>query len=177
MQSTMSLTGEQVSHKLAAAFDTETEARAAGRIVCERTSLTDDQVSVVGPRDPHQGSELEPEDQGIWRTLVRSHVGFGAGGAVVGFIAFLILSAVGIGFIAQNTLVAGSVLAAFGLMLGLLLAGAVTLRPDHTPYLIKTQSALRSGKYVLAVHASSVQQLQEAKSLLDARNVKTVQTI
>ncbi len=177
MQSSMSLTGEQESHKGAAVFDTETDARAAARVLCERTSLTDGQVSVLSPRDPHPGSELEPEDQGIWRTLVRSHVGLGAGGVVTGFVAFLILSALGIGFIAQNALVAGSVLAAFGLMLGLLLAGAVTIRPDHTPYLIKAQSALRRGKYVLAVHASSTQQLQEAKSLLDSRNVKTVQSI
>lgn len=177
MQSSMSLTGEQKSHKVAAVFDTETDAREAAKVLCQRTSLTDGQVSVLSPRDPHQGSELEPEDQGIWRTLVRSHIGLGAGGAVTGFIVFLILSALGVGFIAQNTWVAGSVLAVFGAMLGLLLAGAVTIRPDHTPYLIKAQSALRRGKYVLAIHASSTQQLQEAKSLLDSRNVKTVQTI
>lgn len=177
MQSSMSLTGEQKGHKVAAVFDTETDAKGAAKALCAGTSLTDDQVAVLSPRDPHQGSELEPEDQGIWHTLVRSHVGLGAGGAVTGFIVFLILSALGIGFIAQNSVVAASVLAALGLMLGLLLAGAVTIRPDHTPYLMKAQSALSKGKYVLTVHASSTQQLQEAKSLLDARNVKTVQSI
>ncbi|MDK8464825.1 hypothetical protein [Marinobacter sp. SS13-12] len=177
MQSSMSLTGEQEGHKVAAVFDTETEAKGAAKALCEGTSLTDDQVAVLSPRDRHTGSELEPEDQGIWHTLVRSHVGLGAGGAVTGFIVFLILSALGIGFIAQNAVVAASVLAALGLMLGLLLAGAVTIRPDHTPYLMKAQSALSKGKYVLTVHASSTQQLQEAKSLLDARNVKTVQSI
>lgn len=177
MQSSMSLTGEQESHKVAAVFDTEADARETAKVLCQSTTLKDGQVTVLSPRDPHQGGELEPEDQGILRTLIRSHVGLGAGGAVTGFIVFLILSALGIGFIAQNALVAGSVLAAFGLMLGLLLAGAVTIRPDHTPYLMMAQSALRKGKYVLAVHASSTQQLQEAKSLLDARNVKTVQSI
>lgn len=177
MKSSMSLTGEQEDHKVAAVFDTEQDARGTARTLCETTSLTDEQVSVLGPRDSHQGSELEPEDQGIWQSLVRSHIGLGAGGAVTGFVAFLILSALGIGFIAQNAVVAAAVLAALGLMLGLLLAGAVTIRPDHTPYLVKAQSALQQGKYVLAVHASSSEQLQEAKSLLDSRNVKTVQTI
>ncbi len=119
----------------------------------------------------------EPEDQGIWKTLVRSHVWLGVGGAVTGFILFLLLNALGVGFIAQNALVAASVLTAIGAAIGMLLAGAVTIRPDHTPYLVKAQSALNKGKYVLAVHASSSEQLQEAKSLLDSRNVKTVETI
>ncbi|MBL3558893.1 MULTISPECIES: hypothetical protein [Marinobacter] len=177
MKSSMSLTGEQESHKVAAVFDTESDARGTAKALCEGTSLADDQVSVLSPRDRHPGKQLEPEDQGIWNTLVRSHVGLGAGGAVTGFIVFLVLSALGIGFISQNSVVAASVLAALGLMVGLLLAGAVTIRPDHTPYLMKAQSALSKGKYVLTVHASSTEQLQEAKSLLDSRNVKTVQTI
>lgn len=177
MKPSMSLTGEQEGHKVAAVFDTEPDARGVAKALQEGTSLTNEQVTVLSPVDRHQGKELEPEDEGIWQTLVRSHIGLGAGGAVTGFIVFLILSALGIGFIAQNAVVAASVLAALGLVLGLLLAGAVTIRPDHTPYLMKAQSALRKGKYVLTVHASSAQQLQEAKSLLDARNVKTVQTI
>ncbi|MCL7944167.1 hypothetical protein [Marinobacter sp. ATCH36] len=177
MTSSISLTGEQQGHKVAAVFNTEIHARGAAKVLCGRTSVTDVQISVLSPGDLHQGSELEPDDQGIWQTLVRAHIGLGAGGAVAGFVAFLILSALGIGFIAQNALVAASVLAALGLMLGLMLAGAVTIRPDHMPYLIKTQSALRKGKYILAVHAANSQQLQEAKSLLDSWNVKTVQTI
>lgn len=177
MKSSTSLTGEHEFHKVAAVFDTEPDALGTAKALCGETSLTDKQVTVLSPSDQHQGQELEPEDQGIWKTLVRSHVGLGAGGAVTGFIAFLILSALGISFIAQNAVVAASVLAALGLMLGLLLAGAVTIRPDHTPYLMKAQSALRKGQYVLAVHAESAQQLQEAKSLLHARNVKTVQTL
>ena len=77
----------------------------------------------------------------------------------------------------SKLLVSASALTALGLMLGLLLAGGVTIRPDHTPYLMKAQSALRKGQYVLAIHAENTQQVQEAKSLLSARNVKTVQTL
>jgi hypothetical protein len=82
-----------------------------------------------------------------------------------------------VGFIAQNGVVAAAVLAALGLILGLLLAGGVTLRPDHTPYVAKAQSALKDGKYVLTVHASSAEQLKEATAVLKNRNVQLVRTI
>lgn len=177
MKPSMSLTGEHDSHKVAAVFETESDARTMAEALREGTSLADDQVTVLSPSDRHQGQELEPDDQGIWHTLVRSHIGLGIGGIVAGLLLFLILSTLGVGFIVQNTLVSASVLAALGLAIGLLIAGAVTLRPDHTPYLVKAQSALRQGKYVLAIHASSGQQLEEATSLLDARHVKTVQTL
>ncbi|KPP97997.1 hypothetical protein [Marinobacter sp. HL-58] len=177
MNASVKLTGEHDDHKVAAVFDTESDARGTAKAICEETSLTDEQVTVLGPTDRHQGKELEPEDRGIWQTLVRSHIGLGAAGAVAGFVLFLVLSAMGVGFVVQNSVVAASVMTAIGAAIGMLVAGAVTLRPDHTPYLVKTQSALRDGKYVLAVHAASRQQRQEAKSHLDSRNVKTVQTI
>ncbi len=177
MKPSMSLTGEHESHKVAAVFETESDANGTAKALCNETSLTNEQVSVLSPADRRQGKELEPEDQGIWQTLVRSHVGLSVGGAVSGFVVYVILNALGIGFISQNTVVSASALPALGLMLGLLLAGGITIRSDHTPYLMKAQSALRKGHYVLAIHAESTQQIQEAKSLLRARNVKTVQTL
>ncbi|NMT64280.1 hypothetical protein [Marinobacter orientalis] len=177
MKPSASLIGEQEDHKVAAVFDTESDARGTAKAICEETSLTDEQVTVLSPDDRHQGKQLEPEDRGIWKTLVRSHIGLAIVGAVAGFVLFLILSTVGVGFIARNAVVAVSVMTAFGAVFGMLAAGAVTLRPDHTPYLAKAQSALSEGKYVLAVHASSLEQLQEVKSLLNARNIKIMPTI
>lgn len=177
MKPSVSITGEQEAHKVAAIFETESDANGVARVLSQDTSLDHEQVIVVSPQDQHPGEELEPENQGIWQTLVRSHLWLGIGGAVAGFIVFLILSAVGVGFIAQNGVVAAAVLAALGLILGLLLAGGVTLRPDHTPYVAKAQSALREGKYVLTVHASSSEQLKEATAVLKNRNVQLVRTI
>ncbi|WP_297796883.1 hypothetical protein [uncultured Marinobacter sp.] len=177
MKSSMSLTGEHEDHKVAAVFETETDARGMAKSLCDSTSLAKEQVTVLRPSDRHPGEGLEPEDQGIWHTLVRSHIGLGIGGAALGFLLFLVMSASGLALVAQNGVVAASVFAALGLIVGLLMAGAVTIRPDHTPYLIKAQSALRKGKYVVAVHASSAQQLQEARSLLQSRNVNSVQTL
>lgn len=177
MRSSMSLSGEKTSHKVTAVFETATEANAAAKELHEATSLSQDQITILGPGDKHPGQELEPEDKGIWATLVRAHIGLGIVGAIIGFLVFLLLNASGLPFIAQNTLIAGIVLSVLGLFCGLLLAGAFTLRPDHAPYLVKAQSALRRGKYVVAAHASSSEQRNEAQALLKKRGVKTVPTI
>ena len=177
MKPSMSLSGERIDHKMAAVFDTEADANNLAKALWEQTSLTDKQVTVIGPSTPHQGTALEPEDGGIWRTLVRSHLGLGAVGGVLGFIFFLVLSALGIGFIVQNVVIAGAVMTSFGVIFGLLAAGAFSIRPDHMPYLMKAQAALREGKYVLTVHASTMHQLQEAKSLLESRDIDKIYTI
>lgn len=177
MKSSVSITGEHQAHKAAAIFETESDAKGVAETLSKNTSLNDEQVLVVTPQDQHQGEALEPENQGIWHTLLRSHLWLGVGGAIAGFILFLILSAAGVGFIVQNTMAAAAVLAALGGVIGLLLAGGVTLRPDHTPYVVKAQAALNEGKYVLTVHASSSEQLKEATTVFKNRNVKMIRTI
>lgn len=176
MKNAASLKGEVVDHKIAAVFESRTEAENTALALREETSLASDQIIVVSPDDPNSGRALEPESQGIWRTLVRSHVGLGIAGAVVGFVLFLVLYSADVAFITLNLVVSVIVITVFGAVGGLLLAGMVTLRPDHTPYLVLAQSALRKGKYVLTVHASSAEQLDEAKKTLRNRGVRSVRS-
>lgn len=176
MNNSMGLSGEVFDHKVAAVFETGSDAEIAARTICETTSLDDDQVTLLRPNAYDPDWELEPEDQGIWRTLVQSHLWLGAMGIVAGLILFLVLSAMNIGFIVLNTWVAASVLAALGGICGLLAAGAVTIRPDHMPYLMTAQSALRNGYFVLAVHTSSLQQLEEVQKVLRKWHTRLIRT-
>ncbi len=168
------VSGESIDHKLAAIFDNDSEAKKSVDAVLEAASLNPDQVKIVRPGDTHPGWELEPEDRGIWRTLLRSHLWLGLLGAVVGLVVFLLLFGVGVGFIVNNGLVAAVVLAALFAVLGLMAAGLVTLRPDHMAYIVTAQSALRAGKTVVAVHARDRAQLEAAKKELQRWSVKTV---
>nr|WP_297401897.1 hypothetical protein [uncultured Marinobacter sp.] len=59
MKPSMSLTGEHDSHKVAAVFETESDARTMAEALREGTSLADGQVTVLSPSDRHQGQELE----------------------------------------------------------------------------------------------------------------------
>ncbi|MEX0606188.1 MAG: hypothetical protein WD623_14860 [Marinobacter sp.] len=176
MKSSAILSGEVVDHKIAAVFESSTEAENIALALREGTSLAADQVIIVSPENPRSARALEPESQGIWSTLVRSHIGLGMAGAIAGFILFSTLYSADVAFITQSLVVSAIVLTAIGGGIGLLLAGMVTLRPDHMPYLMLAQSALRKGKYVLTVHASSAQQLDEAKKTLRNRRVSSVRS-
>ncbi len=177
MNHSVHITGESSSHKLAAVFSTRTEAEGIAQVLYGAAGLREDQVMVIAPDDPDKGHQLEPETQGILHTLIRSHLSLGVAGAVVGFVVFLILYFAGIDFIVLNGPVAASVLVALGAVCGLLVAGGISLRPDHGPYLVSAQAALRKGKYVLAVHADSLGQLEQVKAELQHRRVHVVRTV
>src|SRR5512144_2522278 len=41
-------------------------------------------VAVIRPGDKNPARKIEPDDDGVWRTLVRSHLVLGAGGTIAG---------------------------------------------------------------------------------------------
>lgn len=177
MKAAASLTGETFDHKVAAIFNNEVSARNAAKTLVETTSLADAQIFVVGPNDAHPGWELEPEDRGIWRTLVRSHIWLALMGAGLGVILFAVLYILGIQFVVLNPKTSAAIAIGFGAVFGMMFAGLLTLRPDHMPYISIAQSALRKGKYVVAVHARSAEQLKEAETGLHQFNVQTISTL
>lgn len=177
MIDTRKVSGENFSHKLAAIFELESEALRAVESLSKSTSVSRHQVFVVRPNDDHPGWEIEPEDRGIWRTLVRSHVSLGIAGAVFGALAFAVLYFIGIPFIVSNALAAAGLIIALSTVFGLMLGGLITLRPDHVPYVVAAQSALEDGKIVVAIHAESSDQLKAAQSVLNQFRVKMVGTL
>lgn len=177
MNSTTDVSGESFDHKIAAIVDTRNEANAVAQEVVDETSLEQKQVIVVAPDDNHEGRKLEPEDQGIARTAIRAHIRLGIVGVVVGFALFWLLFALGAGLVTNNSLVAALLLMFFGGVFGLLAGGAVTLRPDHAPYLISAQSALSKGQYVVTVHADSHRQMKEAKTSFERRHLKLAASV
>lgn len=177
MKTSMHVSGESYDHKLAAECGTATEAEKVADDLCSVTRLSREQVRVVSPEDDHKGSKLEPEDQGIMHTAIRSHVWLGLAGVVGGLVLFVIMAAAGVPFVAQNPLWAAPVFAAFGGVAGLLLGGAFTLRPDHTAYVARSGSALKKGRYVVSIHARDRDQIGEAKRYLKERHIHTIQTV
>ena len=170
------ISGEHFDHKLAAIFDSEPAATSWLETLSNDTSLQRSQLMVIQSGDRHPGWELEPEDRGIWKTLLRSHLWLAVAGAVLGGALCVVLMVLGVGFVSANGLTALMVFVGFGAVFGLLAGGLVTLRPDHSPYLVKAQSALRRGKIVLAVHARTHEQLEEAQRVLKGANVEVVST-
>lgn len=177
MNITTQLNGENLDHKLAVIFDNESSARNIAEILRNALRLNRNQIHVIGPNDRHPGSGLEPEDRGIWRTMVRAHIWLGIAGAIGGLLLFAILFFIGIEFVVANALTTAVIAIAFGGVFGLMFGGLITLRPDHMPYISMAQSALRKGKYVLAVHASSADQLVAVKAELHKLNLETITSL
>lgn len=177
MKIATSITGEHFDHKIAAIFQDEFSAKRAVETLRKNTSLQNQQIFVVSPNDRHPGWELEPEDRGIWHTMLRAHAWLGLVGAGLGLVLFFILFALDIPFVVANAITTAALTTAFGAVFGMMFGGLVTLRPDHMPYVSVSQSALRKGKFIVAVHASTADQLKEANEAFRKLQVKTVSSM
>lgn len=166
MNPTMELTGESSNHKMAVVFETREGAEKARQALAEETGLGMSQLDVLGPDTDAANRTLLPESRGIWRTLVRSHVGLGLAGAVLGVALFLVLNFAGVPFVAGNPWAALLLAVHVLTMLGLMAGGLLTLRPDQVPYIRVAREALRSGRSVLVVHARSADELDAPRALL-----------
>lgn len=177
MKQSLDVTGESLDHKLGAIFEDEARAKSAADSLRGLEGLDEERVFVLRPGDKHPGWELEPEDKGIWRTLVRAHIKLGLVGFALGLALYIVLTGLGVSFVVFNPFASAAVLIALCTILGLMLGGLITIRPDHIPYIVTAQEALREGKYVVAVHASSHDQLRRAKAELDSLNAKTFSSL
>lgn len=177
MKQEMGLTGEASDHKVAGIFSEGDQARSCAEKLLASMELSQAQVVVLKPGDTVEGSVLEPESRGIWHTLIRAHVWLALAGAVVGLIVFFLLLALDVAFAVDNRAATLIALVAFCTIGGAMLGGAVTLRPDHAPYLVKVREALNDQRHVVLVHATDQGQMQAAKDTLDQQAEETVSTL
>lgn len=173
-----SVISEEVSNsKVAAIFPSETEAREEAIRLRAELGLGEAQVQVLTPHDRTVGRKLEPESRGIFRTMLWAHAKLGVLGAIVGVLAFVGLWLAKVQLIVDAAPAAFGAFLFFGAIAGLMLGGLVTLRPDHDPYIVKVEEALRKGHSAVVVHAFSHEQRTQALHALEATGRETVSTI
>jgi len=141
------------------------------------TGLDEAQVRVLSPGDDSVGRSLEPESNGILHTIIRAHLWLGMVGAVVGVLAFGTMIALDVQFVVLSPWWSAFLLTGFGTVGGLMLGGAVALRPDHDPYLSASREALKEGRHVVVVHATSTDELKHAEAILKGNAGETVRTL
>lgn len=171
------ITGEVSNSKVAAIFATDAVAVSAATRVRDALGLTHAQVRVIRPGDPTPGRKLEPESQGILRTMIKAHTRLGIAGVVAGVLVFALLYARGSPMIVNSAVAALLVLVFFGAVAGLMLGGLVTLRPDHDPYIHSVLSAIKDGRIAVVVHAFDTTQRDQAEHLLRDAGGETVSTL
>ena len=171
------VSGEVSNSKLAAVFDSGAAARDAAAAVIAEIGLQPAQVKVITPGEPDADIKLEPEGGGIWRTIVRAHVWLGIAGAVLGAVAFGIMMAMGVPFVARSPVAAGLATVFFGTVGGLLLGGLVAIRPDHDRYVHATHDAMDARRTTVVVHALSHDEQSRAKAFLAGRGGEVTGTL
>ncbi len=174
---TSPITGELSNHKVAAVFASSAAAKQAADDVLTELLLGEAQVQLVRPGETRTSRKLEPESQGIWRTIVVAHVRLGVVGLVLGALAFAVLYAVGPPFIVNSPIAALLVLLFFGAVAGLLLGGLVSLRPDHDRYVEATRDAMATGRTTVVVHALTSQQRAAAAEFLRGHGGEVTSTL
>lgn len=177
MKHQMALTGEASDHKVVGLIADEAAAYELAAAVRAKTGLEETQVRVLRPGDDRISRTLEPESRGILHTIIRTHIWLGLAGAMLGAVAFGILIALGVRFVVLSPWWSALLLIGFFTVGGLMLGGAVSLRPDHSPYIAASREALEEGKYVVVVHATNADELKQAEAILKADAGDTVRTL
>ncbi|AVO40436.1 hypothetical protein [Simplicispira suum] len=174
--------GERSLTKVAGIFLLRAQAESALEQLRNRAGLDGSQVRLLRPEDADTshgelfGRAVEPESEGVARTLVQTHVVGGFAGAVLGVALFLWLSRADNPLVASSPVVAFVAIVGFGITFGLLAAGLLALRPDHILLISRLRTALRENRWAVVVHPVNRAQTAKAKQVLEEVQAEVVST-
>lgn len=100
------------------------------------------------------------------RTLVRSHLILGLAGFVVGLLIWAGLYAAGFQTIVSTPVLSAVAILFFSTSAGGLLAGLITIRPDHMRIAERIQEAREAGKWAVVIHPRSPAQCDAVTHML-----------
>ena len=171
----VSLFGERSLTLVAATFPNRAAAVEAATTL--QAELPQAGVDLIHPHDVNLARKLEPESQGIWRTARRSHLMLGLAGLVLGAVAAAMLIGIGWPAAVKSPMLATLFLSNFGLFVGLMVAGLLTLRPDRDHVLTSIRERNRSGDWAVVVHPTSPAQSERAIARLRKAGGRVVRSL
>lgn len=157
---------EHYPSKITGRFETRAKAKNAAEQLRQQADLSGDQIDVVGPADSHADQKLQPERREVRNALVRWHVILGPVGLAIGLVAAWILNASEIPLFESAPVIVTMALAVFGLALGLLAGGALSLRPDQGYVAAVTKDDANRGYWTVIVHTGTQKQYEAARTVL-----------
>lgn len=166
--------GEKSLTLVAGVFDT---ASTAERLAAQLRLEPGLHTVVVHPDDAQIARKLEPEEKGIWRTLLYSHALFMPLGAAIGaLIAFGLILGQWPGA-ASAPLMTLLFLSLVGAFFGGFLAGLLTLRPDHGIVIRQVRAALRRGRHAVIVHPLNELRARKAVAAIERAGAAAVRSL
>lgn len=161
------LLGENFPHKVSAQYNSQQSADQAAQLLVDKAELPRSQIRIVQPYDPNMARKIEPEIKGIARTLAKSHTVLGLGGLVFGLLVAALLVNMGPAMTRSSPMFTFIALGFLFTFLGLILAGAISLRPDHDPLIEKTRTATDTGHWTVIAHCTTIEQQTRVKDTID----------
>lgn len=166
MRDALNLFGERSLTLVAALFDSGAAAARAAGLLQRRQEGERCAVMVVEPNDPRLARKMEPESNGIWHTLLRTHGKLGAIGLMVGALAGTVLVAADWPAAAESPFMTIAMAAVYGVFVGMLVAGLLTLRPDRGRVIARVREATGHGRWAVVAHPRSPEQAAVARDEL-----------
>lgn len=161
------LLGEDFPHKVSAEYNSQQAAEQAVQLLVKNAELSRNQIRIVQPYDLDMARKLEPEVRGIARTFAKSHAVLGLGGLIFGLVLAAVLVTIGPTLTSSSPMFTFIALGFLFTFLGLLLAGAISLRPDHDYLIGKTRTATETGHWTVIAHCTDYEQQTRVKETLD----------
>jgi hypothetical protein len=168
---------ERSLSKVAAVYDHPHSADAATLHVKALAGVEDRRIQVVCPGDPDAGRKVEPEGIGIVRTAIRAHATCLAVGVAAAVMLWAALWLAGLPLIVSTAGTSLFALTLLGAMFGLMVGGALTLRPDHDLVNAGVSEAARAGRWSVVVHPTSRRELERSADALADTGVPVLRTL
>jgi hypothetical protein len=176
------LFAERSRTKVAGLFVNAFEAQDAAIHLLQRSGMRRSQVRVLSP---HEGAlahndllarHIEPEQDGIWHTIIRAHVTMGAVGLAAGTLLYLLMLAHGSALVHSTMLMAWVAMAGIGGTCGLLVGGLLSIRPDHGVLITLVRRGLEKGQWAVIVHPFNAEQTHKAVDMLQLDHAHIVRS-
>ena len=158
---------ERFPHKVSAVFHDARRARDAANALAAKGGFSSDQIDLVDPHDPTLAHKVEKESGAIFSTILRSHAVLAVIGAIAGVILAAVLIGAGFDFAQTRPGWVYGILAVVGGAIGMLVAGLVSIRPDHETVITETKDASEHGEWTLVVHARDEDEKHRADEFLE----------
>lgn len=163
---TTSLNNEEFATKVAGVFDSKEQAGNAFSSLSEDSEFELSNIEIIAAHDQRFDEKVEPEDKNIAKTLLKAHLLFAALGLVVGLIISTVFLFTDVEFMQSFILETYAGVCTICIFIALLVAGFVSIRPDHDPLINEVRQATSSGKWAVVVHTDSQTKGDKAKSLI-----------
>lgn len=175
--------GEKSLTKVVGLFIDKTQADAAAADVMKTPGMVAGQTRVLGPQDAKMshrelfGRSMEPEQHGIFKTMLITHGVTGLAGGVLGVLLFIWFYRNGQPMVVSSPMLAFIAMVGFGMTFGLILGGLLTIRPDHIWLISAVRSALKENRWAVVVHPTDAEQTVAAKETLRQSGAEVLKSL